>query len=238
LLGAIGAHEWRMKGIELPEAGGRIHPHFGVFAPIRREYVDLVSRTALPPACVSSGVAFDVGTGTGVLAAVLARPGLHRVRGSERVVTTTLDPRALACPRENVRQLGLSDRMEVVQAALFPDGRAALVICNPPWIPARPSSPMENGIYDPESRMLRGFLRALPEHLEAGGEGWLILSDLAEHLGLRTRGQLLEAFEAAGLRVLGRNDVPPRHPRAADKTDPLHTARAAEITSLWRLAAR
>ena len=97
---------------------------------------------------------------------------------------------------------------------------------------------METGIYDPESRMLRGFLGALPEHLEPGGEGWLILSDLAEHLGLRTRPRLLDEFEAAGLRVMGRNDVPPRHPRATDKTDPLHIARAAEITSLWRLAAR
>ena len=232
LLGVIGAHEWRTKGIELPEAGGRIHPHFGVFAPIRREYVDLVSATLLPAACASSCVAFDIGTGTGVLSAVLAR------RGIERVVATDLDPRALACAGENVRQLGLSERIDVVQADLFPEGRAALVICNPPWIPARPSSSMENGIYDPESRMLRGFLRALPEHLEPGGEGWLILSDLAEHLGLRTRAQLLEEFEAAGLRVVGRNDVPPRHPRAADKTDPLHSARAAEITSLWRLAAR
>ncbi len=247
LLGVIGAHEWRAKGIEIPEAGGRIHPHFGVFAPIRREYVDLVSTTLLPAACTQLGtctrlgggphlgacsVAFDIGTGTGVLAAVLAR------RGIERVVATDLDPRALACAGENVRQLGLSERIDVVQADLFPEGRAALVICNPPWIPARPSSSMENGIYDPESRMLRGFLRALPEHLEPGGEGWLILSDLAEHLGLRTRAQLLEEFEAAGLRVLGRNDVPPRHPRAADKTDPLHIARAAEITSLWRLAAR
>jgi SAM-dependent methyltransferase len=232
LLGVIGAHEWRTKGIELPEAGGRIHPHFGVFAPIRREYVDLVSTTLLPAACASSCVAFDIGTGTGVLAAVLAR------RGIERVVATDLDPRALACAGENVRQLGLSERIDVVQADLFPEGRAALVICNPPWIPARPSSSMENGIYDPESRMLRGFLRALPEHLEPGGEGWLILSDLAEHLGLRTRAQLLEEFESAGLRVVGRNDVPPRHPRAADKTDPLHIARAAEITSLWRLAVR
>jgi SAM-dependent methyltransferase len=230
LLGVIGAHEWRTKGIELPEAGGRIHPHFGVFAPIRREYVDLVSTTLLPAVCASFSVAFDIGTGSAVLAAVLAR------RGIERVVATDLDPRALACARENVRQLGLSERVDVVQADLFPEGRAALVICNPPWIPARPSSPMENGIYDPESRMLRGFLRALPEHLEPGGEGWLILSDLAEHLGLRTRAQLLEEFEAAGLRVAGRNDVSPRHPRAADKTDPLHVARAAEITSLWRLA--
>jgi SAM-dependent methyltransferase len=232
LLGVIGAHEWRTKGIELPEAGGRIHPHFGVFAPIRREYVDLVSTTPLPAACAASSVAFDIGTGTGVLAAILAR------RGIERVVATDLDPRALACARENIRQLGLSERVDVVQADLFPAGRAALVICNPPWIPARPSSPMENGIYDPESRMLRGFLAKLPEHLEPGGEGWLILSDLAEHLGLRTRAQLLEEFEAAGLRVLGRNEVPPRHPRAADRADPLHIARAAEITSLWRLAAR
>jgi SAM-dependent methyltransferase len=244
LLGVIGAHEWRTKGIEIPEAGGRIHPHFGVFAPIRREYVDLVSATPLPAtcirpgaciqlgACASSCVAFDIGTGTGVLAAVFAR------RGIGRVVATDLDPRALACATENVRRLGLSERIDVVQADLFPQGRAALVVCNPPWIPARPSSSMETGIYDPESRMLRGFLRALPAHLEPGGEGWLILSDLAEHLGLRTRPQLLEEFEAAGLRVLGRNDVPPRHPRAADKADPLHIARAAEITSLWRLAAQ
>jgi SAM-dependent methyltransferase len=231
LLGVIGAHEWRTKGIEIPEAGGRIHPHFGVFAPIRREYVDLIATTPLPAACASASVAFDIGTGTGVLAAVVAR------RGIERVVATDLDPRALACARVNVRQLGLTDRIDVVQADLFPEGRAALVICNPPWIPARPSSLMENGIYDPESRMLRGFLAKLPEHLMPGGEGWLILSDLAEHLGLRTRAQLLEVFEAAGMRVLGRNDVPPRHPRAADKTDVLHHARAAEVTSLWRLAA-
>ncbi len=232
LLGVIGAHEWRTKGLEIPEAGGRIHPHFGVFAPIRREYVDLIATTSLPAVCTANSVAFDIGTGTGVLAAVLAR------RGIARVIATDLDPRALVCARENLRQLGLIERIDVVHADLFPEGRAALVACNPPWIPARPSSSMENGIYDPESRMLRGFLRALPGHLEPGGEGWLILSDLAEHLGLRTRESLLEEFEACGLRVLGRHDVPPRHPRAADKTDVLHHARAAETTSLWRLAPR
>jgi len=97
---------------------------------------------------------------------------------------------------------------------------------------------MENGIYDPDSRMLRGFLQGLPLHLEPGGEGWLILSDLAEHLGLRTRAELLEAFEVAGLRVIDRMDVPPRHPKAADESDPLFAARASEITSLWRLAVR
>jgi methylase of polypeptide subunit release factors len=232
LLGLIGAHEWRSKGIEIPALGGRIHPHYGVFAPIRGEYVDLVANAPLPAAMPSSDTAFDIGTGTGVLAAVLAR------RGIGRVVATDQDPRALACARENLGRLGLAHQVEVVPADLFPEGRAALVVCNPPWVPARPSSPIERGIYDPESRMLRAYLAGLAAHLEPGGEGWLILSDLAEHLGLRSRAELLDAIDAAGLKVVDRRDVRPVHPRASDASDPLHAARAAEVTSLWRLAVR
>ena len=232
VLGLIGAHEWRTRGIEIPVIGGRIHPHYGVFAPIRREYVDLVAHAPLPALMSSSGLAFDIGTGTGVLAAVLAH------RGIARVVATDQDPRALACARENLARLGLEARVEVVPADLFPEGRAALVVCNPPWVPARPSSPIERGIYDPESRMLRGFLGALSAHVEPGGEGWLILSDLAEHLGLRPRSELLAAFDAAGLKVIDRIDVRPNHPRVSDEADPLHAAREAEVTSLWRLAVR
>jgi hypothetical protein len=35
--------------------------------------------------------------------------------------------------------------------------------------------------------------------------------------------------------VVGKIDTGPRHPRATDTGDVLHTARAAEVTSLWRL---
>jgi hypothetical protein len=104
-------------------------------------------------------------------------------------------------------------------------------------VPARPSSPIEQGIYDPESRMLMGYLKGLAAHLAPGGEGWLVLSDLAEHLGLRTREALLATFGQAGLRVVDRLDARPKHPKAADADDPLHRARSAEVTSLWRLAA-
>ena len=38
--------------------------------------------------------------------------------------------------------------------------------------------------------------------------------------------------------TLGRADVRPTHARAQDASDPLHAARAAELTSLWRLAAK
>lgn len=229
LLGLVGAHEWRKKGVEIPALGAaphnRIHPHYGVFSPVRGEYVDLVAQTPLP----ATTLAFDIGVGTGVLTAVLAR------RGVARVVATDQDPRALACAQGNLERLGLAAQVQLLQADLFPPGRAPLVVCNPPWVPARASSPVERAVYDEDSRMLRGFLAGLAEHLEPGGEGWLILSDLAEHLGLRPRAQLLAWVAEAGLAVRGRHDIRPRHGKAQHAADPLHAARAAEVTSLWRL---
>ncbi len=231
LLGLIGAHEWRKKGVSIPALGGRIHPHYGVFSPVRGEYVALVADTPLPGMLAGNSVAFDIGTGTGVLAAVLAR------RGVARVVATDQDERALACARENVARLELGAQVELAKADLFPPGRAPLIVCNPPWVPGKPSSALQYAVYDPDSRMLRGFLAGLAAHLEVGGEGWLILSDFAEHLKLRSRESLLGWIDQAGLKVLGRHDVRPTHAKAADPDDPLHAARAAEITSLWRLGA-
>jgi len=228
LLAVVSAHEWRKKGVPVPAVQGRIHPHYGVFSPVRGEYVDLVAHALLPAGC---DLAFDIGTGSGILAAVLAR------RGVSRVVATDQDPRALACATENIENLGLAATVSVLPADLFPAGRAPLVVCNPPWVPAQPSSPIEYAVYDPDSRMLRGFLGGLAEHLAPGGEGWLIISDLAEHLGLRSRDELLGWIAAGGLQVLGRLDTRPSHAKAGDRSDPLHAARAAEVTSLWRLGA-
>ncbi|MBB5803178.1 methylase of polypeptide subunit release factors [Saccharothrix ecbatanensis] len=224
MLGVIGAHEWRINGVEVPGLDGRIHPHYGVFAPVRGEYVELVARAPLP----SRELAFDIGTG--VLAAVLA------ARGVESVVATDLDPRALDCARDNLDRLGFGDRVRLERTDVFPTGRAPLVVCNPPWLPAKPTSPIEHAVYDPGNRMLKAFLDRLGKHLAPGGEGWLVLSDLAEHLGLRSRDELLGAFDAAGLSIVDRLDTRPCHPRASDPDDPLHAARGVEVTSLWRLA--
>ncbi len=228
ILGLIGAREWRKKGVSVPALGARIHPHYGVFSPVRGEYLQLVADAPLP----SKELAFDIGVGTGVLAALLAR------RGVKRIVATDNDPRALACAAENVERLGLRGQIEVVQADLFPGGRAPLIVCNPPWVPARPSCTIERTVYDHEGAMLRGFLGGLASHLTPDGEGWLILSDFAERLGLRSREELPSLIENAGLQVVGRLDAKPMHPKASDATDLLHAARAAEVTTLWRLAVR
>ena len=232
LLGVISAHEWRKTGVQVLTRNDeevRIHPHYGVFSPVRSEYIGLVLKAPLPEAIKDSSTAFDVGTGTGVLAVILA------LRNVQKIIATDLSDRAIACAKENIHLLGLKSQIEIHQADLFPEGKAALIVCNPPWLPARPSSSLEHAVYDPESQMLKGFLGGLKDHLLPNGEGWLILSDLAEYLGLRTREELLNWIERAGLKVIAHLDIKPTHNRAFDKADALHAARSKEVTSLWRL---
>jgi methylase of polypeptide subunit release factors len=221
LQGVIGAFEWRKNGVEVPALGEdlRIHPHYGVFSPVRGEYVGLVAKAPLPAALKDHSVAFDIGVGTGVLSAVLAR------RGAKQVVATDMAERALVCARDNLQRLGLQNQVQLLQADLFPPGQAALVVCNPPWLPARPTSVLEQAVYDENSGMLRGFLAGLTAHLVQGGEGWLIVSDLAELLGLRSRENLLQWIEEAGLQVLSRLDTQPKHGKVQDRSDPLHRFR-------------
>ncbi|UFS56723.1 class I SAM-dependent methyltransferase [Comamonadaceae bacterium M7527] len=228
LQGMIGAHEWRKKGVGIPFLDGCIHPHYAVYSPLRGEYIDLVATAPLPPG--AQALAFDIGTGSGVIAAVLAK------RGVQRVLATDMEPRAIACATDNLQRLGLSGQVDLVATNLFPQGQAPLIVCNPPWLPAPANNAIERAVYDPDSAMLRGFLGGLGEHLTPGGEGWLILSDLAEHLGLRTRDELMGWIAGAGLRVVKRHDTRPTHPKSKDAADPLFMARRKEVTSLWRLA--
>ncbi|MCP2030131.1 methylase of polypeptide subunit release factors [Okibacterium sp. HSC-33S16] len=226
LLGVLGAEGWRTRGVLVPALDAMIHPHYGVFSPVRGEYLDLVAAAPIPP---NASVAFDIGTGTGVLSALLAHRGIRSISATDQ------DDRAIACATENLARLGFADVVTVENIDLFPDGRADVIVCNPPWIPATPKVATDYAVYDHDGQMLAGFLSGLAEHLTPSGEGWLVISDIAERLGLRSRGSLLDAIEDAGLVVLARMDTRPTHARASDPTDPLHSARAAEVTSLWRL---
>ncbi len=229
LQGVVGAHEWRKNGIAIAALDAKIHPHYGVFSPVRGEYCELVANTALPAGCQT---ALDIGTGTGVLAAILAKRGINKIIASDS------ETRAIACAQDNFAQLGINKQVQLLQTDLFPPHKADLLVCNPPWLPGKPGSNLEHAIYDQDSRMLRGFLHGAKEHLTSKGQAWLILSDLAEHIGLRSREQLLGWIAESGLRVLARIDIQPQHSRVNDASDVLHAARSKEVTSLWQLAAQ
>lgn len=231
LLGVISAYEWQRKGVTvtaLSPEGFTVHPCYGVFSPVRGEYLDLIAQAPLP----SMELAWDVGTGTGVIAALLL------MRGVKQVIATDSSETALRCAHDNWQQLGLSSRVQSHRCDVFPSGQAPLVVCNPPWLPGKATSLLEQAIYDPDSHMLRGFLAGVAAHLTPKGEAWLVLSDLAEHLQLRSRAQLLQWINEGGLQVLGCDGLRPTHAKVKDTTDALHAARAQEVTSLWRLGVR
>lgn len=226
LLGFIGAHEWHKKGIELSALGDRIHVPFGVFSPLRGEYLDLLAAAPLEK---HFQTAFDIGTGSGVIAALLAK------RGIEKIIATDTNPRAIACAAANFARLGVADCITLETADLFPEGSADLIVCNPPWLPAKPTSAVETALYDPDSAMLTVFLHGAAAHLNEGGEVWLVMSDLAEHLGLRAESGLATLIQSSGWAVAETLQTKPVHQKAADPSDPLAFARSRETTSLYRL---
>jgi len=230
LLGLNGAYEWSKNGVDVPIMNAKIYPSYAVFSPIRGEYLSLVDSAPLPQNC---NLAFDIGTGTGVLAAILAN------RGVTKIIATDNSERALACAEKNIALLNLKNTVSLAFADLFPEssvGKANLIVCNPPWLPARPSSMLERAVYDENSQMLKGFLNGLGERLANDGEAWLILSNFAELLGLRTKDEVQNLITAAGLRVIEKMDAEAQHKKVLDASDPLHKARKLEVTSLLRLA--
>lgn len=226
LLGLIGAHEWYKTGVEIPGLGARIHVPYGVFSPLRGEYLALLMQAVLPE---HTREAWDIGTGSGVLAALLAK------RGIARITATDTNPRAIACAEANLKQLGLQAQVTVLQQDLFPNGRADLIVCNPPWLPAKPTSAIETALYDPGHAFLDALLHGAVHRLNAGGRLWLVMSDLAEHLGLRAPDELARRFAAAGWQVETVYTARPAHRKAADPNDPLAFARMNEHTRLYVL---
>lgn len=225
LLGMIGAHEWRKKGVYIEALQANIHAHYGVYSPVRGEYLDLINQAPLN----NPAIAFDIGTGTGVIAAILVN------RGIKQVIATDNSERAIQCATANVQQLGMAQYIKLQQVDLFPEGKADLIVCNPPWIPAKANAPIEHAIYDPNSAMLRAFLSGVKTHLNPNGEAWLVMSDLAEHLGLRAPDALPQWIAEAGLNIVEQLTIAPKHAKSSDHSDPLYPARVKEITSLYRL---
>ncbi|OJT16992.1 methyltransferase [Archangium sp. Cb G35] len=225
LLGMLGAAEWRRKGLDVPGLQGKLHPHYGVYLPTRTDYVELLNSVTE----VRGKKVFDVGTGTGVLSFLLLQ------RGAASATATDIDSRAVACARENAERLGLSKRFEVMEGDLFPPGKADLIVSNPPWLPEPPKNRVDRAVFDEENRFLRGFLEGLAAHLNPGGEGLLLLSDLAVLLELRAADWLEQELARCGLAVKWKRSAPARHSKAKDKSDPLHAARSREVTTLYCL---
>ena len=225
LLGMLSATQFRKTGLQVPGLQQPLVPHYGVYVPTRFDYLLLLNQLE----DVRGTTVFDIGTGTGVLSLMLLQ------NGAQRVTATDIEPRAVECATENAARHGFSSRFQVLQRHTFPDGKADLIVCNPPWLPEAPKNRVDRAVFDADNEMLLHFLEQLPSHLTAAGRGVLLISNLAELLELRPVGWLAEQFQRFGLSVSEHREQRAAHSKARDKADPLHAARSREVTSMYVL---
>ncbi|HET8994138.1 MULTISPECIES: methyltransferase [unclassified Rhodococcus (in: high G+C Gram-positive bacteria)] len=120
------------------------------------------------------GVAVDLGCGTGILAAELAR-----LRPSARIIATDQSASAVASAAATAAANGLADRIETLRddvASSLPDASVDVVVCNPPFhIGAAVHTGVAVKMFESAARILRD-----------GGELWTVHnSNLGYHRNLQ-----------------------------------------------------
>lgn len=133
----------------------------------------------VPEAGPRAITAVDIGTGSGAIALSLAHEGPF-----ERIVASDVSADALALAEDNARRLGLAERVEFRQGALWgalgEAERFDVVVSNPPYISEAERHDLAPEVceWEPATALfapgdglgvLRGLIEGAPEHLLPGG---------------------------------------------------------------------
>jgi release factor glutamine methyltransferase len=129
----------------------------------------------------SRNLFYDIGTGSGVLAVVLAKEF-----PDAKVVATDISPEALGVAKRNAARHGVADRITFVETSFLDglDTGAHLIVSNPPYVPALSKPALSPEVRDYEPRVavyggddgLEGLRRVVEDaaaRLAPGG--WLIV---------------------------------------------------------------
>jgi SAM-dependent methyltransferase len=229
--GLNSAWQWYEKGIAIPVLDNKIFPFFGTYFPTRFEHLRIFEHW-LKQLKGDKKSAFDIGTGCGVLAFLMAKYGFEKVYG------TDLNPNAIYGVHEYINRNRLNSRIELIQGDLFADcpEKTELMVFNPPWIPAaHDTEGLDCAIYYDSELFPRFFAEAV-NRLEPGGRVVLLFSNLARITNF-TSAHPIEDELAAGGRFRKEVFVQKKVAAASTKTRRNQNWRAAEMVELWVLKA-
>ncbi len=122
--------------------------------------------------------------------------------GAARAVAIDKFTMPVLCARYNAYRLGLADRIDVRQGNLFealrPGDQFDLVVANPPFRPADPSSNVQAMMRDPAHFTLRRFFAQVGQYLKPDGRMRIVFSNAGDLDYFR---QLAEEYEFSSTTV-------------------------------------
>ncbi|WP_175060136.1 HemK2/MTQ2 family protein methyltransferase [Thermococcus sp. 2319x1] len=119
-------------------------------------------------------VALDVGTGTGIIALLMARK-------ARLVLGVDVNPIAVELAKENARLNGITN-VEFRQSDLFEnvEGKFDIITFNAPYLPGEPEEPIDLALVGGESgrEVLDRFLEEFPSYLKENGVVQMVQSSI------------------------------------------------------------
>jgi len=150
----FGAWNTYIHGVHFAVLGHKIHPFYGTYAPTRTSHLELFA-TWLSQYKGSREQAIDVGTGSGILAFILAKNRF------QKITATDSNPNAIeSVVREKQR---LSSRsIEAVHCDLLTKAPQPvdLIVFNPPWIQGDIEGLIDGALYYEDGLFERFFAQA------------------------------------------------------------------------------
>ncbi|WP_297073433.1 HemK2/MTQ2 family protein methyltransferase [Thermococcus sp.] len=133
--------------------------------------------------------ALDVGTGTGLIALLMAKKASY-------VLGVDINPKAVELARKNARLNGIKN-VEFKLSDLFENvsGKFDVITFNAPYLPGRPEEPIDIALVGGETGrdVIDRFIVEVPDYLSAKGRVYLVQSSIT---GIE---ETLRRFEDSGL---------------------------------------
>ena len=142
-------------GVHFAALGHRLHPFYGTYLPTRSDHIALFG-TWLSGYAGAKARCIDVGTGSGILALMLARSG------AGHVLATDINPNAIESVRRELARIRPEPAITPRHTALLGEDTdpADLIVFNPPWIQGETRSLLDQALYFSGDLFERFFAQA------------------------------------------------------------------------------
>lgn len=229
ILGMNGAYQWYVQGIDFPGLKGRVHPYYGAYFPTRFSHLQLFDKWLASQKSFKR--ALDIGCGCGVLSLFLHK---HKVA---HIHATDINPNAVYSTASEIQRRGLSNMITVEHASFsgsFQPQSHDLIVFNPPWLPAPPSSSLDRSTYY-DNDFFKDFFNHI--HHKFNKEALLVMlfSNFAEVAGLSQSNPIAEEIEKNKRFSLLEKIEAGTALRPKKNKDWMHNIRSKEKVSLWVL---